>query len=186
MNEAAPSSRDRLIAAAARLFRQRGYHGAGIADILAESGAPRSSLYHHFPNGKADLGRAAAEWAGAGMLRIIDDSFANAPDYATGAATLCHKLAKFFDISDHRDGCPVSSVLYEDTEETGLRQAVDTIFEGWIAATAAHARRLGVPAEKAGEAAETLLMAIQGAWILARARRSSDVLRSIPGRLPEV
>jgi hypothetical protein len=31
--------------------------------------------------------------------------------------------------------------------------------------------------------AETLLLALQGAWVLARARRSSDILRQLPGRV---
>jgi TetR/AcrR family transcriptional repressor of lmrAB and yxaGH operons len=43
-------TRGRLLEAALLLFRQRGYHG--VSDILALAGAPRGSLYHHFPGGK--------------------------------------------------------------------------------------------------------------------------------------
>ena len=48
-----PTSRDRLVTAATRLFRQRGYDGTGLAEILSEAGVPKGSLYHHFPDGKA-------------------------------------------------------------------------------------------------------------------------------------
>ena len=60
MTDTARPTKDRLILAAATLFRTRGYHGVGLADVLAEAKAPKGSLYHHFPNGKSDLALAAA------------------------------------------------------------------------------------------------------------------------------
>ena len=38
-----PTTRDRLVTAATRLFRQRGYDGTGLAEILAEAGVPKGS-----------------------------------------------------------------------------------------------------------------------------------------------
>ena len=49
-----PTTRDRLVTAATRLFRQRGYDGTGVAEILAAAGVPKGSLYHYFPDGKDD------------------------------------------------------------------------------------------------------------------------------------
>jgi TetR/AcrR family transcriptional repressor of lmrAB and yxaGH operons len=64
--EPAPT-RERLLAAAIRLFQERGYHGAGLTEILAAAQAPKGSLYHHFPGGKPELAvvaiaRIAADW----------------------------------------------------------------------------------------------------------------------------
>ncbi|MEC7259688.1 MAG: helix-turn-helix domain-containing protein, partial [Pseudomonadota bacterium] len=67
----AQSTKDRLIHAASDLFRRRGYAGVGIAEILNAAGAPKGSLYHHFPNGKADLALATADWASDGMLKLM-------------------------------------------------------------------------------------------------------------------
>lgn len=53
--------RGRILRAALRLFQQRGYHGVGLTEILAEANAPKGSLYHHFPQGKAQLAIAAIE-----------------------------------------------------------------------------------------------------------------------------
>src|ERR1700754_4254703 len=53
-------SKDRMIAAARRLFRQHGYFGTALSDVVAESSAPRGSLYFHFPGGKEELATEVA------------------------------------------------------------------------------------------------------------------------------
>ena len=55
------NSKDVLIETASRLFRLSGYYGVGLKDILAESGIPKGSLYHYFPEGKEQLAIAAIE-----------------------------------------------------------------------------------------------------------------------------
>ncbi len=46
---AIPKHRQPIIRAAVALFRQRGYSATGLNDIVDSSGAPKGSLYHHFP-----------------------------------------------------------------------------------------------------------------------------------------
>src|SRR6202140_5481177 len=55
----ATDSKGKTLAAAAKLFRQQGYHGTALHDILVASGAPRGSLYFHFPGGKEQIGETA-------------------------------------------------------------------------------------------------------------------------------
>lgn len=43
-----PGARDRILRAAARLFRQRGYRGTTVRDIADEVGILSGSLFHHF------------------------------------------------------------------------------------------------------------------------------------------
>jgi TetR/AcrR family transcriptional regulator, lmrAB and yxaGH operons repressor len=183
MTDADPSTRDRLVATAARLFRQRGYNGVGIADILANARAPKGSLYHHFPAGKSDLALAAADAISLGMIEIIDAAFLSASDYRDGATTLCYKLAKLFDITDGTNTCPISAMLFDGPENDAFRAHANRIFGGWIACIADHARNLGHDPGKSADDAELLLTGISGAWTLARARRSADVLRALPARL---
>lgn len=176
-------TRDRLVTTAASLFRQKGFHGVGLAEILEASRTPKGSLYHHFPEGKPALARAAAEQTAHGMAEIIDAAFATAPDWQTGATTLCYKLAKLFDILNASDRCPLSALLFDGPESDGFRTLASAILQGWIARLAGHGARLGLPVAEATAQAETLLMTIEGGWTLARARNTSDVLRSLPARL---
>src|SRR5258708_22976478 len=48
-------SKERLVAASRRLFREHGYLGTGLSDVVTESAAPRGSIYFHFPGGKEEL-----------------------------------------------------------------------------------------------------------------------------------
>ena len=50
-------SRSRMIEAAFELFRKRSYHATAFSDVVQESGAPRGSIYFHFPGGKQQLAR---------------------------------------------------------------------------------------------------------------------------------
>src|SRR6201999_4627849 len=53
-------SKDRMIVAARRLFREHGYFGTALSDVVSESSAPRGSLYFHFPGGKEELATEVA------------------------------------------------------------------------------------------------------------------------------
>src|SRR3954453_16265016 len=67
----ATDSRQRMVRSAALLFREQGYSGTGFRDVIEHSGAPRGSIYHHFPGGKAELAAATVEWAGGVVERQI-------------------------------------------------------------------------------------------------------------------
>jgi len=182
MTDTARPTKDRLILAAATLFRTRGFHGVGLADVLAEAKAPKGSLYHHFPNGKSDLAIAAATWASDEMLRLIAASFDGADTFKDGATTLCYKLAKLFDKTGW-DTCPIAATLFEGPDNTEMRAHAAHIYDGWIAEVLDHAERLGLSDKDAHSKAEHLFVLIQGGWMLARAQRNSDVLRTLADQL---
>lgn len=86
----AQANRARIVETASALFRERGYDGVGIADLMATAGFTHGGFYKHFPS-KADL---LAEAATCG--------FAQAAAKAEGvdaAAFVEHYLSR-----EHRDG----------------------------------------------------------------------------------
>ncbi len=176
-------TRDRLVTTAATLFRRKGYHATGLAEILADAGVPKGSLYHHFPDGKAGLALAAADWTAGFLTRIIDDAFLPAPNYGEGMTHYCMKLAKLFQLSEAANTCPISALLFDGPESDAFRSHANAVFQRLIDAVAGHAQRLGLPEAQAKAEAETLLISVEGAWTLARARRDPAVLRSLPARL---
>ena len=68
----ASDAREKMIQSTTALVRERGVEATALSDVLEHSGAPRGSIYHHFPGGKAQLveeaTRAAAGAFAAGMV----------------------------------------------------------------------------------------------------------------------
>src|SRR5262245_9377509 len=66
------STRDRLTAAAAELFAERGYHGTSIGDLAQKVGIHKSSIYAHV-TGKEDLLAELALAGAASFHAALDD-----------------------------------------------------------------------------------------------------------------
>lgn len=145
------STRERLLAVALLRFRQRGYHGVGINEILAEAQAPKGSLYHHFPGGKPQLAREVIErvtqglldWLGEGgaplherLLRTGGRIAAWMRDTAPAAGPSgCALLAGFAtDLDAEPEVREAASQAYRRLSER-LRQGL--VQDGWPAARAA-------------------------------------------------
>src|SRR5256885_16059503 len=61
-------SRASMVRSAASLIRSRGVSATSLSDVLADSGAPRGSIYHHFPDGKRQLAVDAISWTSERVL----------------------------------------------------------------------------------------------------------------------
>lgn len=167
------NARQKLVETAAKLFQARGYHASGLTLILEESGAPKGSFYYHFPGGKEQLAESAMAMASQETERQIDEAFAQASSFNDGVRNLARILADWFEKSDYREGCPVASILLETVPESErLGRSAQAVFETWISMIETHAQRLGC-GERAHEHATRLFMALEGAWLLARAQRST-------------
>src|SRR4029450_4412296 len=65
-------TRATMIEGAIQLLATRGVHGASLLKVLEHTGAPRGSVYHHFPGGKVDLILAALDLTGQRHDRFVD------------------------------------------------------------------------------------------------------------------
>lgn len=176
-----PSSRDTLLKAASLLFRQKGYAGVGLAEILAATDLPKGSLYYHFPGGKRELAEAATRWAAGRVVDAAERAFADADAFNEGAARLAEMLGQAIAREDYLAACPVLSILQSSRVEPALRAVALEIYQGWTDRIADHAARLGV--QDPQQVARALLMQVQGAWVLAFAECSSAAFAELAGRL---
>ena len=93
------------------------------------------------------------------------------------------QLIEVFDILDSADACPIFGLLFEGPDQDRFRAQAERSFDRIIAAAASYGQALGMAVETAHDAAETFIIGFQGSWTLARTRRKSDILRSLPARL---
>jgi AcrR family transcriptional regulator len=177
------STKDRIVDASAELFRRNGYTGTGVKQIVATANAPFGSLYHFFPGGKEELGEEVIRWSGAMYLQLIDAIFDPAPDAVTGVSDFFEGAAATLRETDYADACPIATVALEvaSTSER-LRQATADVFDSWIEAGAERLIAVGLEAERARELATFVLAALEGAFVLSRAKRTSEPVE-IAGRI---
>ncbi|MEV3982300.1 TetR family transcriptional regulator [Nonomuraea sp. NPDC049758] len=183
-------TRARIIAAARALVEAQGSHGTGLNEVLAVAGAPRGSLYHHFPGGKDQLVGEALAAAGREVDAMIDDLAGTLPGARDLVPAVLDALADRMVAAGYAKGCPVATVALEvASSNEQLRRVCAGIYEGWQRRLAdalradGHAAADVLHAEKhdaaddtgndtADELAATVLALIEGALVLARASRS--------------
>lgn len=170
-----PSSRTLLTRAALKLFRRHGYAGVGISEILAETGLPKGSLYHHFPQGKKQLAQEAVLLANRVILDTVEDSFVSASTFNNGATLLCRAVAAMAQDGTCIAGCPVLGTLQADNGEPYLQKLAAEIVAGWTEEVLKHAIRFGL--DSPDDAASMLVMKIEGAWLLAKVQQSMTPFR---------
>jgi TetR/AcrR family transcriptional repressor of lmrAB and yxaGH operons len=171
-------TRKKLIDATAALLRCQGFHATGLSQIVAASGAPRGSLYFHFPGGKDDLAIAALEASGdewrARMLGVI----AGAADLGAALEAIVTALADDLEASGWDNGCPVAAVALESTSPP-VRETITRHFERWIEISVDLLTGFGVAPQIARELALVSLTGIEGALLMARVMRSRAPLHAM-------
>ena len=171
------ATRDRIVAASAELFSRQGYAGTGVKQIVQRANAPFGSIYHFFPGGKSQLGEEVIRASGAVYLELIDAVFAPAPDCAAGVRDFFAGAAEHLRETDYADACPIATVALEvaSTSEP-LREATAEVFQSWLDRATHYFRRDGIPDARARALAISTFSALEGAFILARASRSTEAL----------
>lgn len=166
---AAAKHRDALLAASVKLFRQKGYAATGLAEILTESGAPKGSLYHYFPDGKAGIGAEAVELAGKTVTRTLKQLAEETDGPGALLARYLDLLAGWMAASDYRDGCPITTTLLETVpEQEAIRAAGAAAFDAWAGVLAESAVAAGIPQARAERLARFSISALEGALVQCR------------------
>jgi AcrR family transcriptional regulator len=175
--ERTSSTRERIVESSAELFRRQGYSATGMKQIVTAAQAPFGSLYHFFPGGKEELGAEAVRVSGALYAELIAAVFDPAPDPVTGVRTFFAAAAAHLRETDYEDACPIATVALEvSSDSETMRRACGEVFESWIAAGAERFVRAGLAPETARELTVAMLAALEGAFVLARALRSTEPL----------
>lgn len=173
----AAGTKERIVETTAELFRRYGYTGTGLKQIVAEANAPFGSIYHHFPNGKAQLGEEVIRRSGRMYQDLFEAIFDAAPDVVSATSDFFLGAAETLRQTDYADACPIETVALEvaSTNEP-LRRATADVFDSWIAAGTTRLAQAGIPEANARELTIVLLAALEGAFVLCRASKTTEAL----------
>ncbi len=188
-------SRERMVRATVELLSERGYAGTSFAAVMAHSGAPRGSIYHHFPGGKQQLvAEAIRRYADEVRDRLVG------ADSALGTvAVLLDTMQEALRSSQYRRGCLLAAVGSSETAATAKTTQVQTTqvqttqaltaqaLAAWRGVLATAFTREGVPADRSRRLAAFVVAAVEGATVLARMQRDlaplADVARELDAHL---
>ena len=156
--EKSAANRAALTQTAARLFRERGIDGVGVAEISKAAGLTHGALYAQFPSKQALVGEALAHGLASGHAHMT----ASKPH---GAPTLSDQLDLYLSL-DHRDnlagGCAMAASASEIARQDeavsarfaeGFEQMVEAIqatLEPTMLSADARARALTIGAAMIG------------------------------------
>ena len=176
-------TRDRIIATTNELFRRHGFHDTALKDVTAGSGTTTGSLYHFFPGGKVELAEAVLLESGAAYQELFEAIWDASESAAEGIRAFFDGAADVLEQTDFIDICPIGTVAHEvaSTNER-LRTATAQVFGNWNGSLSGRLVRAGWGGDAAAELATALIAALEGTFMLARARRDADVVRTT-GRL---
>jgi len=174
---ATPKHRDAIVAAAATLFRRRGFAATGINEIVEVSGAPKGSLYHYFPGGKDEIGEAAVSFAADRVTATLERLSAETTSAAAMIKAYGGLLQGWMAKSQFRDGCPITTTLLETAPESAeLTAAGRAAFAAWTGIIAKALLRDGFPRAEARKLSVLAISAIEGALILTRVQGDGQAI----------
>lgn len=173
-------TRTRMIQATARLLWLQGFNGTGVQEILANSAAPKGSLYFHFPGGKEQLAAEAMRASGDTVLGLVRSTMDEHRTTAAGIRAVVEMFADVLRSSEFGLGCPVATVTLERARESEtIRAAAQSVYDEWLRTISDALLEDGFPRRRAESLAIVALSLIQGALILSRARMDVAPLHAV-------
>jgi AcrR family transcriptional regulator len=159
----------RMMQKAALSLAAKGLQRTSFSEVLKASGAPRGSLYHHFPGGKEELVLGALDLAGDFALQPLAHlSGRPATEIAQAFIALWRRVLS---ASHFGSGCAIAAVAVA-AETPELLNRAAKVFRNWASHIGALLVEGGIAEDRAPALATLLISACEGAVILARAERS--------------
>lgn len=175
-------SRSKMIESAAALIGTRGVNAASFSEVLDASGAPRGSIYYHFPEGKSQLAAEAVRWTSARVL-----AFQRAYDGTTPEGVMDRFIGmwrRVVESSHGQAGCVVAGVAIDSVaSETMLLELVRSTFREWVGLLTEQFAATGLPPARAAAIATATVAGMEGSLILCRAEAGTGPLEAVATEL---
>jgi TetR/AcrR family transcriptional repressor of lmrAB and yxaGH operons len=168
--------RARMVEGAVRLLATSGVEGTSFAEVLAATGSPRGSVYHHFPGGKPELLHAALDLASERGLAAMEAT------RGEPAVTVVQWFLSLWRLLLERSrltaGCAVVAVTVAAGDDDLLDHA-GKVFRTWTDLLTELCTAGGADGEAARRLAVTVIAATEGAVALCRAERSMEPFEDV-------
>ena len=176
----ANDTRTRILATTALLLGQRGYHGTSLNDILSASGAPRGSLYFHFPGGKDQLVIEVTRDSVDKVTQRLGEALAAERDPAVAVHHIYQAVGHMLEENQFTLGCPIAPVVLDSPADVPeLAELCRSAFEQWIGLLQQAFVRARVPERRAHALALLVESSLEGLMVIARATHDRAPLQAV-------
>jgi TetR/AcrR family transcriptional regulator, transcriptional repressor for nem operon len=133
----AEDTKDRLVMTAMRLFSEKGYESASVADILRAAGANSGSLYHFFPTKQDLLMEVLRRYRDGIGPMLLAPAWDGIDDPIERVFALLAAYRRALAGSECVYGCPIGNLALELHEpDPPVRDLIAVNFDGWVDAIA--------------------------------------------------
>jgi AcrR family transcriptional regulator len=166
------ATRQRIIAGAAALIRDRGPAATSLDDVLTATATSKSQLFHYFPDGRHDLLLAVARHEADIVLAVQEPYLSDLTSARKWQAWRQAVIAHYGELGDR---CPLGALTAQLGKTSPQTRAIVTdLYDRWeaclVAGVEAIARQGAVPPGiSATETARGILAAIQGGVVMLQA-----------------
>lgn len=179
------SSKEKLIRTASRLFQLQGYHATGLNQITKESGAPKGSLYYHFPNGKEELAIESVQSTAAFVSKQIEAGLSSSTDAIEAIQTFITNIAERFQKEHRAGGIPIAAIALETALISGpLRESCHSAYQQFQTAFADKLIESGFEEVRARELGIVINSMIEGACLISFTTGESEPLFLVAKQIP--
>lgn len=176
--------REQIIQTTGHLIEKQGYHATGIKQILAESEAPKGSLYYYFPEGKDELVEEAIFCTGNMIARRLQEVMGAHDHAAQAVPAFLRQLSQHVHEAGYQAGGPITAVALEaaSTNER-LNTACRQVYQLWQAVIEEKLLASGYSSARSKQLASVTIAMIEGAIILSRTERTITPLLNAAAEL---
>ena len=174
--------RGKMVEGAALLLAKHGLQATSFSEVLKATGAPRGSIYHHFPEGKDQLVDAALDLVAQRMLDGLAAQAGRTAEEIT--AYVIGAWRYVLERSGFGAGCAVLAVTVAADSAELLGHAAG-IFRAWRSRLGELYAGAGLAEAAAARFAVSVIAATEGAVVMSRAERSLEPLEIVGEELLE-
>ena len=176
--------REHILQTTCDLMEKQGYYGTGLNEIVKESGAPKGSLYHYFPEGKEQITSEAVLQSGKATARRIQNELSANRNAAKAIHDFVLNIANHVETSGFAAGSPLTSIAMETaTKSERINVACQEAYALLETAFKEKLLESGFTKIKAQELGTFITAAVEGGIILSRTQHSGNPLRTVAKHL---
>ena len=181
------NAREQILQTTCALLEKQGYHGTGLNEIVKESGAPKGSLYHYFPEGKEQITSEAVLQSGKMTAERIRLELGTSSSASKAVYDFVLKVADNVELSGFAAGSPLTAVAMETaTQSERINLACREAYGMLTSAFNEKLLACGFTKAKSDELATFIVASIEGGIILSRTHHTADPLRLVAKQLKVV